>query len=488
MKKKHLKLFFITILFLLLITACSNSIHYSYITENDFQSSIVDPYPDTLNKEVVLYFGNLAVDNKLKLYRESVVIEYSPDHLEEAILEALKSGPKHAYHLKNVFSPHLEILDVNVVKDAAFVNFSSKNLYGGEKEESLLIASIVKTLTELKKIKKVFFHVDGKKVESLMGHITARNYFGKESVDILLEDQESIYALTLWFPDRNNDIYTSAIQEVRWITNPPDANTVIGNLLIGPTTPYARSCIPSNIKILDVNVERKTAYVNFSSKNLYTYKGNFSIEYDMRDCIVKSLLKLDNIDEVVFLVDGNKGFKLFEKVSIYKPFTDSDVITEEETHSTNDNSRYAANIYHPPKKDLPIKFIPWRRYFTHPPTPEDIIESLLIKPSYKAIDRSFEMPYITNILHKNDTVYINFASGDIELNRHIYEKMELSIVASIVKSLCDLEDVQWVIFLIDGKESNTFINNVSIRNPMNTKALDDIFDSYNELDIFTIQD
>ncbi|MTI46462.1 GerMN domain-containing protein [Sporosalibacterium faouarense] len=473
MNNVYLKIITVIIISLSL-SSCSNSINYIEVSSDDFDDKVINPFPEVLTKEIDLYFGKLSPSRISSLYKEAATIEYSPGHLEEAVLSALKSGPKNNILFKNIMAPHLEILDVNVAKESIFVNFSSKNLYGGKKEESLLIASIVKTLTEMGEISKVYFLVDGKKTDSLMGNIATQNYFTKDSVDILLKDQESLYPLTLWFPDKNGDFYSKLVKEVRLINHSPNPKTVIGNLLIGPTSPVAKGCIPSNIEILDVWSETSTTYVNLSSKNLFLYKGNYSIEYNIQNSITKSLLQLDSTDKVVFLINGKKGFRLIEKIAIDEPFTESDFVVKDDVPPSTDKKNFVANIYHPTSSNVPLEFVRWERSFLSSPTPVDIISSLLITPPHQEIDPNFTLPYIVNITQENTTIFINFSSGDLELYKDTYKGIEMDIISSIVKSLCDLDSVENVMFLIDGHKSNIFIEKVRIDTPINNETLSEI--------------
>lgn len=486
MHKKNFKLLnlIIFIILLMFISGCNGSIEYVQVDNYDSNNTVVNPYPDILRKKVILYFGENSPSQIPKLYKEERIIDYPPNHFEERILKALKNGPESTISFRNVIAPHLEILDVNVVKDSAFVNLSSKNLYGGKKEESILIASIVKTLTSTEKIEKVYFLVDGKKTESLMGNISAKNYFSKDSIDVLLKNPESVYPLTLWFPQKGRSFYSEPSTETRLINHPPNAKTVIGNLLIGPTSLTAKGCIPSNIEILNVTTKDNTAYVNFSNKNLYTYRDNYEIEYNMIYCIVKSLLNLKNIEKVVFLVDGNKGFRLIEKIPIYKPFTKSNLIVSDENQSIPKGSKYTVNIYHPYSLKDPLNFIKWEKSLNKPPTPEDVISGLLMESPNQKIYTDFTLPYIINILNEGHIVYVNMASGDIELHEETYVKMESAITASIVRSLCDLPDVNQVMFFIDGKPRDIFIEKIKINTPLTINSLDKIVSPSYEPEIF----
>ena len=133
-------------------------------------------------KDIILYFAD---DKLMNLVAEKTEVQIDQEPLEEVILTKLKQGPK-SEKLRRTISPHIQILGVEVVDSTAQVNISSSGLHGGSTEEVFFIASIVKSLTELDYIDKVQFLVDGKKVESLMGHIYAKEPFTRESVENII--------------------------------------------------------------------------------------------------------------------------------------------------------------------------------------------------------------------------------------------------------------------------------------------------------------
>ncbi len=62
------------------------------------------------------------------------------------------------------------------------VDFSSRNLEGTAREEQLLIAQIVATLTgSFAEVERVGFTVDGEPAETLMGHVPIGTSFGRPS-------------------------------------------------------------------------------------------------------------------------------------------------------------------------------------------------------------------------------------------------------------------------------------------------------------------
>lgn len=171
---RKLSVFILVILMTFNLAACSQP--NKNIDDNS------EDVKEIKEKEVILYFTD---DKLMNLVAEKIKVQTDQKPLEEIIISELKKGPKNE-KLRRTIAPHIQILGVEVVDSTAQVNISSSGLHGGSTEEVFLIASIVKSLTELDYIDKVQFLVDGKKVESLMGHIFVKEPFTRESVENII--------------------------------------------------------------------------------------------------------------------------------------------------------------------------------------------------------------------------------------------------------------------------------------------------------------
>ena len=102
-----------------------------------------------------------------KLIPENRTIVVENASLEEAIIRELIKGTE-ANNLSTAIPSNIVLLGVEVADGTAFVNLSQEGLYGSSMQEELTIAQIVN---------KVQFLVDGKKAETLMGHISITEPF-----------------------------------------------------------------------------------------------------------------------------------------------------------------------------------------------------------------------------------------------------------------------------------------------------------------------
>ncbi len=129
--------------------------------------------PAATTAELTLYFSDDQAMYLLPEQRKVTIGE--GESIEEAVVRELIKGPSGA-GLKRTIPPETSLLSLSTENGVAGVNFSKgiqDSRYGGSAGESMLIYSIVNSLTELPGINQVQILVEGKKIESLYGHIGA---------------------------------------------------------------------------------------------------------------------------------------------------------------------------------------------------------------------------------------------------------------------------------------------------------------------------
>lgn len=174
--KKHISILLIIVM-ILSLSACSNPKKTPNVAEEQKGGNeVVEPSPKTDEKEVTLYFANKKYvetgDEKLeKLIAEKRVVKYGDISLEEAVVRELMKGTENT-ELTTEIPSSAKLINVEISDGTAFVNFAQEGMYGGSLQESFTISQIVNSLIKLGSVKRVQFLVDGKKAESLMGHIS----------------------------------------------------------------------------------------------------------------------------------------------------------------------------------------------------------------------------------------------------------------------------------------------------------------------------
>lgn len=92
---------------------------------------------------------------------------------------------------------------------------------------------------------------------------------------------------------------------------------IVKELMKGPASDKLSTVIPSSVKLLGVEVADGTAFVNFAGEGLYggSMQEDFTIEQ-----IVNSLIELEAVERVQFLIDGQKAETLMGHIEISEPF------------------------------------------------------------------------------------------------------------------------------------------------------------------------
>lgn len=172
MKMKQFSL--VALLLITLLTAgCGGNVPASQLPAND-PGKVVDKQPGN---------GNQAQDKmKLTVYYATkdamhLVVEVhdvpKSTHPAQTALELLAAAPKNN-ELVAALPQGTKVRGISVKDHIAVVDFNDaiiKNNPGGSATEMLLVAAIVNTLTEFSDIHKVQILVEGKKVNTLTGHM-----------------------------------------------------------------------------------------------------------------------------------------------------------------------------------------------------------------------------------------------------------------------------------------------------------------------------
>ena len=173
--KKFISMLLIAVM-IFSLSACSSPKKTPDVNEDkNGGNEVVEPSPKTDEKEVKLYFVNKKYvetgDEKLeKLIAEKRVVKYGDISLEEAVVRELMKGAENT-ELTTEIPSSAKLINVEISDGTAFVNFAQEGMYGGSLQESFTISQIVNSLIKLESVKRVQFLIDGKKAETLMGHI-----------------------------------------------------------------------------------------------------------------------------------------------------------------------------------------------------------------------------------------------------------------------------------------------------------------------------
>lgn len=126
--------------------------------------------PTQGKERVTLYFGD---KDAIYLVPETRTVDKKDGLLEAAVVKELVKGPEKEGSIPTI-PEGTKVLSVTVVNGVAYVNFSKEfqtKHWGGSAGEIMTIYSVVNTLTDLPRVEKVQFLLEGDKLESILGHM-----------------------------------------------------------------------------------------------------------------------------------------------------------------------------------------------------------------------------------------------------------------------------------------------------------------------------
>ncbi|MBC8014330.1 MAG: GerMN domain-containing protein [Sporomusaceae bacterium] len=113
-----------------------------------------------------------ATKDAMHLVAEVHIIDKN-DHPAKSAIELLLAGTQNV-DLLSIIPTGTQLRHISVKDNIAYVDFNDKlikNNTGGSASEILLVAAIVNTLTEFHNIQKVQIMVEGKKIDTISGHM-----------------------------------------------------------------------------------------------------------------------------------------------------------------------------------------------------------------------------------------------------------------------------------------------------------------------------
>lgn len=144
--------------------------------------------PTEITCSAQLYYVNdaaVASGNGSYMAKDPVTVKLtgmSQDLLMKAVVESLRGVPEDKTGYGTMLTEEMTVSSVTLKDDTAIVDFTSDGLTSGSSlQETCLIAQVVESLCKtFDNVKKVEFLVDGKKADSLMGHVDTTKPFTED--------------------------------------------------------------------------------------------------------------------------------------------------------------------------------------------------------------------------------------------------------------------------------------------------------------------
>ena len=255
--------------------------------------------------------------------------------------------------------------------------------------------------------------------------------------------------INLYFLNETEDTIIEEPRKIKYTNDKNLTSSVLNELKIGPKNQKNKPIFEDNVSINNIVRNNMDITVDLSKE---FKKANNTKKLHTTYAIVKSLCQLPKVDTV--LVTCDKGSITLSDGTVIGPLSDKDIDLVTDS-ITKDSKRIV--LYFSDKNGDCLLAENRTIKITDTNPIELYIVNELIKGTQSSETKSIIAPDTELIsAQTTDTVcFVNFKSGFIEKNSGD-EKKEKLIIYSIVNSLCDVDGIDSVQFLIDGKKAEKF--------------------------------
>lgn len=262
--------------------------------------------------------------------------------------------------------------------------------------------------------------------------------------------------LNLYFINENSSTIVPEKHKIHYETAYDIPELVLRALQNGPGEKKHQPVIGKDVEIASIAVENGAVTCNFSKNFLSEDKNKTVLSVY---AVVKTLCQVDGVRTVKVLADGHDIIAPDGKPIDY--LSDQDINLEDDLESpeAKDVVLYFASK---DKKKL-VKEQRTIRITDKQPVEQYIVNELIKGPTGK--DAGAVLASDTTLISAettDGTCFLNFKANFVDKNTGDKDKENLAIF-SIVNSLTELEGVNNVQFLVDGKKTDSF-GSISIRN------------------------
>lgn len=260
------------------------------------------------------------------------------------------------------------------------------------------------------------------------------------------------YTGELYFFNETATSIAAESREIKYHDGKMLGEEVVAELMRGPDNSKYQRIIEKKTKLLSVSdMETGNVLVNFSSEFL---TGDNAKDVLAVYAVVKSLCAIDDINSVKVVVEGKDIYTADGGIIGY--LSDRDINLSTDTYSSETR---AVTLYFPQKDSQKlVKEIRTIRVTDQQPIARYIINELIKGPGHENMTEALSKDTVLLSVETSDNIcFVNFKANFLDKNSGSAEKEKLAIYA-IVDSLTELEQIQRVQFLMDGKKVDNFGN------------------------------
>lgn len=260
------------------------------------------------NSIQVYYISNS--ETKVEAHPHVMKGQDTEEKLEE-LIQCLSTNPEKLEY-KAPLLMGFQVLDVNWDGEKVLLDVDGDYLKLSTTTEVLTRACIVRTLTQLDKVRYVGITVEGNQLydslDRVVGWMNGDRFIDNDGNEINTYDQVKV---TLYFAGEDGTGLIAATREKYYSTNIPLERFVVDELLSGPSG-HVEGLYPTinpATKVISVMTKDGVCYVNLD-ENFLTVVNNVSTDVSIYS-IVNSLVELNNINKVQILINGEtpSGFQ-----------------------------------------------------------------------------------------------------------------------------------------------------------------------------------
>ena len=258
------------------------------------------------------------------------------------------------------------------------------------------------------------------------------------------------YSAALYFYNEQETAIEAENRTVRYVNRQELEEIIVKELIKGPENPKSHRVISPDAKLISVSgTDEGDVIVNFS-KEFQT--GDKKDDVLAIYSVVKSLCAVRDVYRVKVVADG--ADILSEDGSIIGFLTDQDINLSTDTYNSEMRE---VTLYFPSVEGGGLgKEIRSIRVTDQQPLAQYLINELIKGPQTEGLYASLSSETKTHSVEiMNGICFVNFTASFAEKNAGSAEQEKLTI-ASVVDSLTELENIDRVQLLIDGKRVNDF--------------------------------
>lgn len=271
----------------------------------------------TDNSGYQIYYTNLE---RTELSSES----YHPqaadtEDIAAELLEKLASPSASAEHT-SLLTSGVEITGSSLSDGQLTVTFNDTYEELDNASEILLRAGVVMTMTQVKEIRTVVFHIGNDVLRDISGEPVGA-MTGSMFINQLVGTNSYRYAaLSLYFSNKDGNKIVREVRNVHYSSNTTLERVVMEQLLKGPMNTQLLPILPEDVRVLSVSVEDNLCTLNLS-KEFLNVRGDEALLPEVTIyAIVDSLCDMLDVERVQFQVEGQSNVLYKESLNLSGPF------------------------------------------------------------------------------------------------------------------------------------------------------------------------